>query len=255
MSGEQSLQTAMRAITGALRGPAISDVLAILTTGVLETLPSFDYASITARTHNDVLDTLVASDPWIVRCDELQRVLHEGPAFDAVSTASFLASADVARDSRWPEYGPRVAVLGIVSQLALFLPEKPNGGGSLNLYATHLVEIDQDTAEVAQLFADTAAAALSSARTVEQLAEALVTRHTTGEATGIIMERYRVDSKRAFAFLVRLSQSSNTKLRVIAEQIVHDGPDAPTFDIGRAGPDTRTTVDDAEAPLDPTCGP
>jgi AmiR/NasT family two-component response regulator len=34
------------------------------------------------------------------------------------------------------------------------------------------------------------------------------------------MERYKLDSDRAFAFLTRLSQTSNTKLHTIATAVV-----------------------------------
>jgi AmiR/NasT family two-component response regulator len=36
------------------------------------------------------------------------------------------------------------------------------------------------------------------------------------------MERYRLDSDRAFQFLVRTSQDSNTKLRDVAAGIITD---------------------------------
>lgn len=52
------------------------------------------------------------------------------------------------------------------------------------------------------------------------MTEALATRNVIGQAVGIVMERYKVDSDRAFAFLVRLSQTRNTKLRTVATALV-----------------------------------
>jgi AmiR/NasT family two-component response regulator len=46
------------------------------------------------------------------------------------------------------------------------------------------------------------------------------TRGLIGNAVGIVMERYQLTDDRAFAFLTRLSQDGNTKLRVVAEQII-----------------------------------
>jgi ANTAR domain len=43
-----------------------------------------------------------------------------------------------------------------------------------------------------------------------------------GKAVGILMERYRLDSDRAFQLLVRTSQDSNTKLRDVAAGIITD---------------------------------
>lgn len=113
-----------------------------------------------------------------------------------------------------------VANLGITSQMALFLSEEPGLRASLNLYAKSRVDLDQDALEVAQLFANAAAGVLGMVRTVEQLTEALATRRTIGQAMGIVMERYTIDDEQAFRFLTRLSQSTNTKLRLVAEDLV-----------------------------------
>jgi AmiR/NasT family two-component response regulator len=72
---------------------------------------------------------------------------------------------------------------------------------------------------VAQLFANAAAGVLGMVRTVEQLTEALTTRRTIGQAMGIVMERYTIDDEQAFRFLTRLSQTTNTKLRLVAEDL------------------------------------
>jgi AmiR/NasT family two-component response regulator len=50
----------------------------------------------------------------------------------------------------------------------------------------------------------------------------LRTRRTIGQAVGILMERYTLTDQRAFAFLTRLSQHGNTKLRRLAEELVAD---------------------------------
>ncbi len=52
------------------------------------------------------------------------------------------------------------------------------------------------------------------------LAEAVRTRTTIGQAVGIVMERYQLTDERAFAFLTRLSQHRNVKLRLVAQEIV-----------------------------------
>jgi AmiR/NasT family two-component response regulator len=58
------------------------------------------------------------------------------------------------------------------------------------------------------------------ARQDQTLTEALATRNVIGQAVGIVMERYKLDSDRAFAFLARLSQTSNTKLNAVATALV-----------------------------------
>jgi len=41
-----------------------------------------------------------------------------------------------------------------------------------------------------------------------------------GQAIGITMERFRIPEDRAFQFLVRASQTSNVKVRDLAEELV-----------------------------------
>jgi len=74
--------------------------------------------------------------------------------------------------------------------------------------------------QIAELFATQAGALLGYAGQVEQLTEALHTRTDIGTAVGIIMERYSIDSHRAFAFLARNSQTRNIKVRVLAQHII-----------------------------------
>ena len=56
--------------------------------------------------------------------------------------------------------------------------------------------------------------------TFENLEKAITSRQMVGQAVGIIMERYNLNENRAFDFLVRASQTSNTKLHTIAADVV-----------------------------------
>ena len=55
---------------------------------------------------------------------------------------------------------------------------------------------------------------------VDTLQVALVSAREIGVAVGIVMERYRLDNAHAFAYLARLSQAENRKLRDIAAELV-----------------------------------
>ncbi len=78
----------------------------------------------------------------------------------------------------------------------------------------------EDSRQIAELFAAQAAMTMNFARTTETLQAALVTRQVIGQAVGIVMERYHLDEERAFGYLVRQSQDSNTKLRAVAQETV-----------------------------------
>jgi len=61
---------------------------------------------------------------------------------------------------------------------------------------------------------------------VRHLLVALEHRTVTGQATGIVMERFGLTAEAAFGLLVRLSQEQNVKLYEIACRLTETG-DAP----------------------------
>lgn len=67
---------------------------------------------------------------------------------------------------------------------------------------------------------------------VRHLLVALEHRTVTGQATGIVMERYGLPADKAFRVLLRLSQDQNVKLYEIACRLTETG-DSP----GLRGPD------------------
>jgi anti-anti-sigma factor len=74
--------------------------------------------------------------------------------------------------------------------------------------------------------------ALKQADHIASLHAAMRSRQTIGEATGILVERHRVDAHAAFSLLVQASQRLNVKLRVIAEHVALTGQDPASITIG-----------------------
>jgi AmiR/NasT family two-component response regulator len=61
---------------------------------------------------------------------------------------------------------------------------------------------------------------LLAAQTRHQFDSALASRDVIGQAKGILMERFKVDAVRAFELLTKLSQDTNTPLRIVAQRVV-----------------------------------
>ena len=57
-------------------------------------------------------------------------------------------------------------------------------------------------------------------QSVERLTRATESRTLIGQATGWVMARYGLSADEAFVYLVRRSQDSNTKLRVLCAEVV-----------------------------------
>jgi hypothetical protein len=200
----------------------LDEVLHNLVCMAARSLPSVDHAGITITRPDGGLDTIAASDPLVERLDQLQYDLKEGPCLSAIREEDVVVVNHADREQRWPDFMKQASAMGLRSQMGVRLKVDDCTLGGLNLYATAVDEIDPDVVHMAQLFASHAALALGKARTEENLLQGLASRQRIGVAVGIVMERYGLDEQRAFQYLARVSQNSNVKLRVIADEIVHD---------------------------------
>jgi hypothetical protein len=73
---------------------------------------------------------------------------------------------------------------------------------------------------LAQGLAEGTGSAADGAATVSTMTDAVLSRHVISQAVGIVMERYALNSTRAFEYLVSTSQTSQRKLRFVAAEHV-----------------------------------
>ena len=202
--------------------PAPFDVgktLGALTQAACDSIDGAELASITVVHDDGRIETVGPTYELVARADAVQAELREGPCFDAATEDESFVCEDLATDPRWPRYGPRVAELGLHAQMGIALHAPLPGRAALNVYADNPWSFDggYDSAEI---FASHASLLLGFGSTVDHYTSALESRRAIGVAIGIVMERYQIDDDRAFAFLVRVSQDSNVKLRDVASDIV-----------------------------------
>jgi len=221
--------------------PSVQETLDGIVELAVSMVPGCAAAGISLITRREIT-TAAATDQAVRLGDEMQYELDEGPCLDAVRSEEVVRSDDVVADSRWPRWGPAVTErLGVRSMLCLQLYTTETKHGALNLYATEPGAFSAADQALAGTFAAVAAAALQAAQTEEQLASAVASRTLIGQAQGVIMERYGLSAPNAFSVLSRISQDSNTKLAVVAEQIVATrripGIDAPSADASGPEPE------------------
>ena len=184
------------------------------------TVPGFDEVSISVTFHDGPVQTRAASSPLVERLDSVQYEAEEGPCFEAFTHPHVVLVPSTRAETRWPTYIERATQAGVTAQMAIPLRNGGEVRGALNLYSTTREGIDPEAPDIAALFATHVGLAMGWARNEEQLNEALATRKTIGQAIGIIMERYQIDDAKAFAFLARVSQTGNIKLRDVAQELV-----------------------------------
>jgi len=157
------------------------------------------------------------------RAQLLQSELDEGPSLEPAERPTKVDRIDdTTSDPRWPRWCAAVAELGFQSVLLAPLATRERRYGSINVYAHRAGAFDEDDEAVAMILARHAAVALARSNDVEGLRRAIDARKLIGIAMGMLMERFDIGEEQAFDVLRRYSQSHNTKLRDVAEQIVSD---------------------------------
>ncbi|MCW2847006.1 MAG: hypothetical protein JWR90_980 [Marmoricola sp.] len=201
----------------------VDETLKAIASAAMKSLPGFDAVGISTVDKKGRVTTRAATGDLVWDLDALQYELGEGPCVDTLREAEVVAAPSIRHDQRWPRYVPRAVDLGLQSQLALklFLDDEGTLGG-LNLYSTQSEQIHPEAEAIAELFATHAAIALGSARQIDALNEGLKTRSTIGQAIGMLMGQYTLNDDAAFGLLVRMSSTSNLKLRDIAAHLVDE---------------------------------
>lgn len=183
-------------------------------------LPEFGHVSISVRNGGGRFETSAGTDQLAWELDSVQYELGEGPCVQAIEAEPVVVVQHLRHDQRWPRYVPAAADRGVRSQVAVRLFTKNKHIAGLNLYSTERDDVDACSAETARLFAAHAAIILGHAEEEDHLNHALQNRKLIGQAVGILMERYRIEPDAAFQFLVRVSSTSNIKLRDVADEVV-----------------------------------
>jgi GAF domain-containing protein len=173
------------------------------------------------------VETAVFTDPETVEIDETQYSTGQGPCLDAFEHDRVNRIDSTQKDTRWVEFASAALAHGIESTLSLPIVARDVAIGALNLYARRSHAFDAASEVRLGNFARQSAIVLSNAhvywdaRTLsENLTQALDSRSTIDQATGILMAHSGGTSKEAFQILVAASQRENRKLREIASEIV-----------------------------------
>lgn len=212
-----------------LVGRDLADVLSEITTIARSVMPGTDAASITLIRGDDAY-TIAYDGQLALDADELQYERGYGPCMDAARASQTFLIQDMSNEERWPDYCRHAAEHGAGASLSIPLPFQGVSIGALNTYAENPRAYGEEDLVLGQEIAAWVAVAVGNAegtaRTLEELDHmraAMVSRATIEQAKGILMERYKVSEDQAFALLTHASQHTNTKLRLVAEELVRTG--------------------------------
>jgi GAF domain-containing protein len=174
--------------------------------------------------------TVVSTGKLAMDLDEVQYSEDQGPCLHAAGSGELTEVPDTRTETRWTRYMRRAADRGNLSSLSVPLTMDDDVSGALNIYAREAHAFDDDARSAATRFGPYASVAVgnmhdyqSAKDMARNLEAALDTRAVIDQAKGILMERHKLTADQAFQLLVNASSRTNTKLRTIAERLVHTG--------------------------------
>lgn len=194
--------------------------------GAVTLIPGTSAAAVEQLNRQGMLEAPLAAGDEVARAVmQAQNDTGQGPCLDAARDCKQVWTGDLAVDQRWPLFAVRAAALGIRAIICTPMEAAGRTVGVLSLMSRtiHYLVDDQDSSVLARVFAAHAAIALTGARHAQDSDAALTHRDVIGQAKGIIMERYKLAPDAAFATLVRISSTSNVKLRLVCEELCRTG--------------------------------
>lgn len=201
----------------------VQDTLNAIVVAAAATVPGAQDAGLMVVERRRHVETRAATDELVRQVDQAQYDTGQGPCLDTVRGEQTVRIDDLRTDERWPAFGRRGSELGVRSMLSFQLSVESDRLGALNLYSREPNAFDAGSEHVGMLFATHASVAMFGAQRQEQLNRAVEVRDLIGQAKGILMERYKITDDRAFALLVRASQTSNRKLIDVARYLAETG--------------------------------
>jgi len=218
-------------IVGGARG--VPDLLGEVADFAARAIPGVDGAGVAlvdTKEGSARFQTSSTTAEFVREIDIVQyEVLNEGPCITCMQSGRPTVSGSLGSDSRWPHFGGRVARMAVHSALSLPLVVDDQMIGAINCYAHSRDAFGEHAVRLGSQFAGPAAVSLFNAQLLHlaqehtaRLQRALASRALIDQAIGIIRSRSGANPQEAFDRLVRMSQSENVKLHVVAERLVDE---------------------------------
>jgi transcriptional regulator with GAF, ATPase, and Fis domain len=205
-----------------LAGSDVDAVLESITAGAVEHVGGTMYAGILlVEKRKKKTQSVATTDPIVEKLDAIQMDVGEGPCLEAAWEHDTFRLNDFTTETRFPRFiAEALTQTAVKSSLSFELYSNESSMGALNLFSEEKDAFPLAAEETGLVYATHAALALYRAREKEHFTSALASRDVIGQAKGMIMERFNIDSLQAFELLRKLSQDSNTPIADIARQLV-----------------------------------
>lgn len=206
----------------------IPALLRELLDGATHLVPGAQYAGVTVTQRRPLAETASATHNYPVRLDEIQNRSQQGPSLAAATLQDNVRIDDLAADDRWPLFRQEaLACTPVRSVISVGMLREGSTAATLNFYAEPAQAFDDDSVNMALVFAAYTGLVWNMMRRDLQFRAALISRDVIGQAKGRMVERLGIDAAEAFEMLKLMSQDANTPLAVVARRVA-DGDARPS---------------------------
>jgi GAF domain-containing protein len=224
---EDPVRAALDALAGYMIGSApLDETLAHVATVAVSAFPAARFAGLSTLVDGEPR-TAVFTDDEAPEIDSAQYEADHGPCLDAYRDREIYRVNDTTTETQWVAFARAAADHGIRSTISLPLVANGEGIGALNLYSSEVAGFADADDDLGMALATQAAVVLANSQAywdayglTQTLQEAMRSRATVEQATGILMSTERCTSDEAFAMLVRASSLEDRTLRDVASEIV-----------------------------------
>jgi hypothetical protein len=242
------LRQTMLGLTEKAAGPTkLGAIVQSVTDAAVNLITGVHCADVLLISGPDLFRSMAATSQLAIDLDGMQRRCREGPCLDAAVGHSVIFCNDLGKDPRWPSFAKAATAAGVHAMLSFQLFTHNGRMGALNLFGLTPDAFTLESEALGAMLATHVANAFIADDKALQFRSALNSRDVIGKAKGMIMERFCVDAVRAFDLLVKLSQQSNTRVAVVAAELVAKGPE--TAGVGRPTSARNTLHNGSDRPV------
>ncbi|MBE1469787.1 GAF and ANTAR domain-containing protein [Kibdelosporangium phytohabitans] len=175
--------------------------------------------------------TAASTHDWAITVDDNQYAAGDGPCLEAARQREPVLVSGAEAFDRWPQFASDAVRFGVLAYLstplALSGPAERDLIGALNVYGFRQDSFDRLDEALLKLVTTAAAITINNAQRYAKMRDladnmriAMASRAEIEQAKGVLMAVHGVNAEEAFARLVDQSQQTNTKLAIVARELL-----------------------------------
>lgn len=205
----------------------VGQAVQLLAEGVRDAFPGSSGAGVSLMDGQGKRISAGSTDPVVLRADEAQYELGQGPCLTAWATEQTVLVQDATGDDRWPSWARTIADLPVRSVISTPLLVRTKCLGALKIYSADPDIYDETTARSLEKLAAPAALLLDNIQGSEAprrfsdvLTTALTSRDSVNRALGILMEYHGIGPEQAHQELLRIAKANGRPVTAIATDVI-----------------------------------